>query len=156
MPQLTSAATIHLRFDKWRRWPYHANVMNMFEITSNNAVRTTTGTVNSCLGGAGPIDTYLYTTYKYACDDRRRLSPRARRGDQRVRGSGRAAAGNRRPFVPARTNDRDAVAAAGSDADRPARTDRRVSSRVARRHADDAHRRARTAARDRRRPVDLL
>src|SRR6476469_6265174 len=45
MPQLTKAATYHLRSLRFRRWAYQAKVMNTFDSTSSPAVRRITGIV---------------------------------------------------------------------------------------------------------------
>jgi hypothetical protein len=42
MPQLTRAATYQAWRFRLRRWPYHANVMNMLEAISSKTVLTNT------------------------------------------------------------------------------------------------------------------
>ena len=50
MPQLTIAATYHLRSFRFRKWAYQANVMKTFEAIRSSAVRRKTGIVGRVKG----------------------------------------------------------------------------------------------------------
>src|SRR5688500_2128410 len=52
MPQLTSAAMIHGRPDRFRRCAYQANVMKTFDVTSRRTVQSTVVIMGGRSGGA--------------------------------------------------------------------------------------------------------
>ena len=89
-------------------------------------------------------------------DDHRRLPPRARDGDPRIRNARAAAPGHRQAARRSHADDRHAVPPLRPRADRAARPHRRLPPRrPRRRRAGDAGRRAPAAAGDRLRPLEV-